>query len=194
MKKVIGKTNKSEKPMTLSCLMNAWAAHEAELLGFLRHHAPSHDDAEELLQEVFIKALRQGKQFCSVNKPRAWLFQVARNALTDHHRQNRESLPLDEEIPQPEAEPPPAVDTLSQCLPRVLEELPELDRKAILLCDIEGRPQQELAEQLGISLSGAKSRLQRARQHLRQQLEKRCKVRFDERGSVCCFTPRQLQK
>ncbi|OQA31318.1 MAG: ECF RNA polymerase sigma factor SigR [Betaproteobacteria bacterium ADurb.Bin341] len=180
--------------MSLPCLMKAWAAHEAELLGYLRHHCGHPADAEELLQEIFIKALRQGKQFCSVDNPRAWLFQVARNALTDHHRQNRESLPLNEEIPQPETAPIPAIDTLSQCLPRVLEELPELDRKALLLCDIEGKPQQELAEQLGISLSGAKSRLQRARLRLRQQLEVRCKVRFDERGSVCCFTPRQPQK
>lgn len=176
--------------MSLPCLMKAWAAHEAELLGFLRHHGGHADDAEELLQEVFIKALRQGKQFCSVSNPRAWLFQVARNLLVDRYRLQREALPLDESFPQPEMEALLPVDALSQCLPRVLSELPERDRQAILMCDIEGRPQQELAEQLGISLSGAKSRLQRARQRLRQQLETQCKVRFDAQGSVCCFTPR----
>ncbi len=178
--------------MSLPCLMNAWAAHEAELLGFLRHQSGHADDAEELLQEIFIKALRQGKKFCSVDNPRAWLFQVARHALIDHYRKNREYLPLDEGIPQPETEPLPAVDALSQCLPRVLEELPEVDRLAIVLCDIDGRPQQELADQLGISLSGAKSRLQRARLRLRQQLETACRVRLDARGTVCCFTPRKF--
>ena len=177
--------------MSLPCLMNAWAAHEAELLGFLRHHSGHSDDAEELLQEIFIKALRQGKKFCSLTNPRAWLFQVARNTLIDHHRQSREALPLDEDVPHPVTEPLPAVDALSQCLPHVLEELPAADRLAIVLCDIDGRPQQELADQLGISLSGAKSRLQRARLRLRQQLETACKVRLDATGAVCCFTPRR---
>jgi len=179
--------------MSLSCLMEAWATHEGELIGFLHHHSRHPDDAEELLQELFIKALRQGRQFCSVENPRAWLFQVARNLLNDKYRLHREMLPLDEELPQPETEAPPPVDALSQCLPRVLAEMPEADRVAIVLCDIEGHPQQQLAEQLGISISGAKSRLQRARLRLRQQLEVRCKVRFDERGSVCCFTPRSPQ-
>lgn len=177
--------------MSLPCLMKAWAAHEAELLGFLRHQGGHADDAEELLQEIFIKALRQGKKFCSVSNPRAWLFQVARHLLIDRHRLNRETLPFDEELPLPENETAPVVDALSQCLPYVLEELPEADRMAIVLCDIEGQPQQALAKQLGISLSGAKSRLQRARLRLRQRLETACKVRFDAQGSVCCFTPRK---
>jgi RNA polymerase sigma-70 factor, ECF subfamily len=43
----------------------------------------NHQDAEDLLQNVFLKALRQGRRFCSVENGRAWLFQVARNALAD---------------------------------------------------------------------------------------------------------------
>lgn len=118
--------------MNAPCLMTAWSACEAELLGFLRHRVGRIEDAEEVLQEVFIKAMRQGKQFCGLDNPRAWLFQA----------------------------------------------------------DIEGRSQQELAELLGLSLSGAKSRIQRARRHLRQKMEKGCQVRFDESGSVCGFTQR----
>ena len=68
-------------------------------------------------------------------------------------------------------------------------QLPE-DREAILLCDIEGMTQAEYATRLGISLPGAKSRVQRARQRLKARLSEACRVRYDERGNVCCFTPR----
>jgi predicted DNA-binding protein (UPF0251 family) len=57
------------------------------------------------------------------------------------------------------------------------------DRLAITFCDIDGGSQQALAEHLGISLSGAKSRIQRARQRLKQKMEKGCQVRFDETGT-----------
>ena len=176
--------------MSPPCLLDAWSAHEAELRGFLRHRMGDAEDANELLQDVFLKALRQGRRFCAVENARAWLFQVARNALADRLRSSREEVPLTEDLPAPRAEAAPQVDGLSQCLPRVLAELSEADRLAITLCDLEGRPQQVLAERLGISLPGAKSRLQRARVRLRQRLVEACQVRFDDTGKVCCFTPR----
>ena len=176
--------------MSLPCLMAAWSNCEMELRGYLRHRIGQPEDADEVLQEVFIKALRQGEQFCAVDNPRAWLFQVARNTLADRLRMSREHVSLPEDLAAPALESLRPVDDLSQCLPRVLSELDEADRLAITLCDLEGRPQQELADRLGISLPGAKSRIQRARQRLRTRMQEVCKVRFDEDGQVCCFTPR----
>lgn len=176
--------------MNVPCLMTAWSACEAELLGYLRHRVGHVEDAEEVLQEVFIKAMRQGSEFCDIENPRAWLFQVARNALVDRLRVSQQHVSLPEDLAAPSEEGPLPVDDLSQCLPRVLSELLESDRQAITFCDIDGRSQQDLADLLGMSLSGAKSRLQRARQHLRQKMEAGCQIRFDESGSICCFTPR----
>ena len=176
--------------MSRPCLMNAWSACEAELRGYLRHRVGHLEDAEEVLQEVFIKAMRQGEQFCAIDNPRAWLFQVARNALADRLRVSRDHVALPDDLATPAPDGPLPVDDLSQCLPRVLSELSEDDRLAITYCDIEGRSQQALADRLGLSLSGAKSRLQRARRRLKQQMEKACQVRFDEAGAVCSFTPR----
>lgn len=173
-----------------ACLMEAWQAHEAEMLVFLRHHLRDHGEAEDVLQDVFIKALRQGSAFCRIDNPRAWLFRVARNTVTDRRRRMRPFEPLPEEQEVVEADPGPVVDELSQCLPRVLSELSEEDRVAITFCDIDGGSQQALADHLGISLSGAKSRVQRARERLRAQLVRACQVRFDEQGQVCCFVPR----
>jgi RNA polymerase sigma-70 factor (ECF subfamily) len=172
------------------CLLAAWSMCEAELRGYLRHRIGQNDDADEVLQEVFIKALRQGPRFCAVDNRRAWLFQVARNALADRLRVARAHVPLPDDLANPADEPAPTVDELSQCLPRVLSELSATDRLAITLCDIEGHSQQELADRLGISLSGAKSRIQRARRRLKERMTSACQVRFDEDGKVCSFTPR----
>jgi len=179
--------------MSPPCLLAAWSAHEAELRGYLRHRLGDHQDAEDLLQEVFLKALRQERRFCSVENARAWLFQVARNALTDRLRVSRDRAPLPENLPAPPDNTSPPVEDLSQCLPRVLVELSEADRLALTLCDIEGQPQQVLADRLGISLPGAKSRLQRARVRLQRRLVEACQVRFDDDGKVCCFTPRSCK-
>jgi len=170
--------------------MTAWTSCESEIQGYLRHRTQRPEDADEVLQEVFIKAFRQGEHFCTVENPRAWLFQVARNALVDRLRVSHDHVPLPDDLVAEQEESLLPVDHLSQCIPRVLSELAETDRQAIVYCDIDGKSQQELADLLGITLSGAKSRLQRARLRLKAQMETVCQVRFDESGSVCCFTPR----
>lgn len=172
------------------CLTRAWREMRGEVRGWLRHQIDNDAEADDLLQEVFLRALRQGDAFCTLDNPRAWLFQVARNALTDRQRRSRPSTPLADNFLAPIADAPSTVDALSQCLPRVLSELGSTDRFAIIFCDIEGQPQQALAERLGISLSGAKSRLQRARQRLKAQLVSACQVRFDAQGQVADFVPR----
>lgn len=176
--------------MTPPCLFTAWSACQHELLGFLRHRLGRPEDAEDLLQEVFIKALRQSSRFCAIENPRAWFFHVARNALADRLRVAHTMIELPEDIPAPVSELAPVVDELTQCLPRVLSELSSDDRLAISLCDIEGQPQQALAEHLGITLSGAKSRLQRARRRLKERMENACQVHYDDQGKVDGFTPR----
>ena len=172
------------------CLLAAWDTCAGELRGYLGHRCPRPEDADELLQEVFIKALRRGPAFAAVDQPRAWFLQVARNALADRLRCRHHEIALPPDLPAPAVAETAPVDALSQCLPRVLSELSAADRLAITFCDIDGHSQQALAEHLGLSLAGAKSRVQRARQRLRQQLESACRVRYDENGAVCCFTPR----
>ncbi len=176
--------------MSTPCLLAAWSMCEAQLRGYLRHRIGRIDDADDVLQEVFIKALRQGSNFCAIDNRRAWLFQVARNALADRLRVSREHVPLPDDLVSPKNELAPMVDDLSACLPRVLSELSAADRLSIILCDLEGHSQQELADRLGISLSAAKSRVQRARKRLKERMTNACRVRFDDDGKVCSFTPR----
>jgi len=176
--------------LTYGCHNKAWRQHKAEIRSFLTNRARSSAEADDLLQEVFLKALLKGREFCQLDNPRAWLFHVARNLLVDRLRLTKEQVPLPDNL---SAEPITAiapVELLSHCLPRVLTELTTEDREAILLCDMQGVTQKDYARQLGLSLPAAKSRVQRARLRLRTQLAEACQVTFDDEGKVCCFVPR----
>ena len=177
-------------PSPPSCHSVVWRAHKNELRSFLAARCASAAEADDLLQEVFVRALLQGKDFCCVENPRAWLFHVARNLLIDRLRVAREHIALPDDLCDESDDETPAVDVLSRCLPRVLSELSPADREAILFCDLQGMTQQDYAQRVGVGLPAAKSRIQRARRRLHAQLVAACQVRFDEAGKVCCFTPR----
>jgi RNA polymerase sigma-70 factor (ECF subfamily) len=171
----------------------AWQAHEAELLGYLRHRLADADMADDVLQDVFVKAMRHGQGFCTLQNPRAWLFQVARNTLIDRARasQPHEPLPDGDDGPAaPQDEPPPAVDALATCLERTMAELSADDAAILAACDLAGRTLRAFAEDHGLGLPAAKSRLLRARQRLRDRLTTVCRVRFDPDGTVAGHVPR----
>jgi RNA polymerase sigma-70 factor (ECF subfamily) len=169
--------------------MRAWAEHERSLRAWLLRQLHEQVHADDLLQDVFLKAMRRGKNFCSLENARAWLFEVTRNTLADHLRRRRDSIELPQDLPAEVGEPAAPVETLAGCLPRILSELSPEDREAITRCDLEGMSQADYAALVGVSLPGAKSRVQRARLRLREQLTCACKLRLDDQGKVCCFTP-----
>ncbi|MDD5057375.1 MAG: sigma-70 family RNA polymerase sigma factor [Sideroxydans sp.] len=171
------------------CIVKAWHAHESELRNYIRHRTGDADLADDLLQEVFVKAMQQGKQFCVLDNARAWLFQVARNALIDQHRLGRNGVELPDDIPSPEPAHEP-LRALSACVARVLSELSPEDRDIIEQCDLEGVKQKDYATRHSLSLAAVKSRLLRARTRMRARMSTACQVQFDERGQVESHIPR----
>lgn len=174
----------------MNCIISAWGNYEAELRGFLTRHLANATQAEDILQDTFLRAINEGARFCSLENPRAWLFRVARNQLIDQSRSyafKKQSAELPEELPD-DTDEIPAITTLDVCLPRALARLETEDREVIERCDLEGELQAHFAEDKGLSLAGAKSRIQRARKRLKAELVDLCKVNFDEAGNVCCYT------
>jgi RNA polymerase sigma-70 factor, ECF subfamily len=177
-----------------SCIASAWHKHEGELHGYLRHRLADAAAADDVLQDVFVKALRQGRGFCALDNPRAWLFQVARNALVDRARTAHPHEPLPEELAESTlsvSDPLAPIAALADCVSRVLTDLPADDAAILRGCDLQGQTQVAFAKTAGLSLPAAKSRLQRARKRLRERLVQVCQVRFDEQCRVCCHMPRQ---
>lgn len=175
-----------------ACVLDSWRAHEAELRGYLLYRLSDPHLADDLVQEVFLKAMRYGKGFCVLDNPRAWLFQVARNTLVDRLRLEKNTVPLPEDFPEDlleEDHQTAPVEALAECLARVLSDLSAQDSDILRQCDIAGVRQQAYADAHGLSLAAVKSRLLRARQRMRDYLIGNCGVRFDAAGKVCCHAP-----
>ena len=98
---------------SLACVAAAWQAHESDLRGDLKHRLPDSHAAEDPLQDVFVNAMRQGEVFCSLDNPRAWLFQVARNAVVDRARVARHLVPLDDAEPELQAPTAEALESVN---------------------------------------------------------------------------------
>jgi RNA polymerase sigma-70 factor (ECF subfamily) len=136
-----------------ACVAAAWAAHESALRGYLRVQLLDGHAAEDMLQDVFVKAMRQGQGFCRLDNPRAWLFQVARNALVDRARGAKVHVALDDvgiELAAPQPEPVAPVDALVGCVARVLGEMSADDAAILRACDLEGQTRREYAERNGL--------------------------------------------
>ena len=171
------------------CVVKAWHAHEAELTGYLVRQLGDVSLAQDILQEVFLKSIRTGQDFCQLDNPRAWLYQVAKTTIIDHARATKPQAALPDDLAAPQDERAP-VDALDACVLHQLPQLAEADRDILLACDLHGQTVRDYADRQALSLPAAKSRLLRARQRLRQLLLDNCQVRFDENGQVCCHVPR----
>ena len=172
--------------MTFECVLQAWHDHQAELRGFLIGQIKEPAMADDVLQDVFFKAMREGQNFCDLQNPRAWLFRVARNALTDAHRLRKHWVPVSDHLADERGPERAPVDELDACINRTLPDLAESDRDILQACDLGPMSQEAYAQSRDLSLPAAKARIRRARERLREALAKRCDVILDESGSVCC--------
>ncbi|MEZ5289752.1 MAG: sigma-70 family RNA polymerase sigma factor [Vicinamibacterales bacterium] len=170
------------------CVLDAWETHEAELRRWLLSRLRDAALADDILQDVFVKALREGGHFCRLESPRAWLYQVARHAVIDHHRLSKTTVLAEDTLAQPEAAGTP-VDALATGLAAALAALDPDDRDVIVRCDLEGQTQAAYATAHQLTLPAVKSRILRARSRLRRLLVAQAGVRFGPTGQVCCHGP-----
>ncbi len=167
----------------MSTLDEVWRNHHAGVRRFVRRRVSDHHDAEDIVQDVFVRAQESLHQLQSADRLAAWLSRIAANRIVDHYRSRRPIEELPEDLAAQEAEEDP-VATLAPCLPDMIERLPETYRDAVRLSEIEGIAQHVVAQRLDLSVSGAKSRVQRGRALLRQLVEKCCRVFMGGRSIV----------
>jgi RNA polymerase sigma-70 factor (ECF subfamily) len=168
-----------------------WERSSAHLRAWFERRS-SAADAEDLLQETFLRVQERLDTLEDADSVGAWLARIARNAWIDHLRAaGRPEGALEPEAAGPTTESDANLDrTVAAWLEDFLAELEPADAAALRAVDLEGRTQRELAAEQGLSLSGAKSRVQRARARLRQRLEACCALAFDARGGILSATKR----
>ncbi len=169
----------------------AWSRARSMLHGFVRKRIDSAEDAEDVLHDVIARALAQRDSLLDDGKLHAWLFRIARNAIADYYRRGRpqgESLTENFELRDEQEES--AGKALAQCIFPLLAQIDPAHRRALELADIDGLSQAQTAEILGLSLSGAKSRIQRGREKLREVFLDCCRVEQGARGGIVDFQRR----
>lgn len=166
----------------------AWHRYHHLVQGYLHRRLDDPSLAEDLAQEVFLRLQRARPQLHTPGQVRAWLLRTAGNLLVDHFRARREHLPTVDELAAV-TDPAGALRQLEPCIEPLMQRLPAAYRDALAL-DLEGLPQREIARREGISLSGAKSRVQRARQLLQRQFERCCDYIHDHDDALVGLRPR----
>lgn len=165
-----------------------WNEFGERLRAFILKRVRDEAVAADLLQDVFLKIHARVAMLRESEKLRAWLYQITRNAIHDYYRRRQPLQELPEELPEalvaPAAPEPEAWIELAQCVQPLLQQVPEPYREALNLSDLQGLTQQEVAQRQGLSLSGAKSRVQRGRAKLKAALLACCALEFDRRGKV----------
>ncbi len=143
---------------------------------------------KDLVHDVFLKVYERLSQLKESEKLVGWMYTIARNAITDHFRRTAKKISRAEL--DWDSDPPGLNECVTSCVTEMMTTLPPSFRQAIELTEFKRLSQVELANVLGISYSGAKSRVQRARQLLRLKLENTCHLDFDAYGNVLnCENP-----
>lgn len=169
-----------------------WSRYARRLHGFLRRRLGSASEADDLLQEVF---LRVHVGLCCLEgwpQLERWLFRVARNLLVDHYRARRPTEALgDEEGPAalPDWDDDPAA-RLAFSLRETVGLLPEPYRGAVAATELDGLTQKAYARREGISLPAAKARVLRGRAKLKALLLACCHFELDARGGIVGYEER----
>lgn len=164
-----------------------WNTYSAELKSYIMKHVSDKHEAQDILQEVGVRLYQNTIRIKEVTNIKAWLFRVAYNLIVDHYREVSKYLLIGDigEISVPDTfENENFNNETAECLLKLVECLPLKDKEAIIESDYKGTKQSILSQKWGLSNSGGKTRVQRARKKLKAILFKCCEVKSDKTGNI----------
>ncbi|AGF78021.1 RNA polymerase, sigma subunit, SigZ [Desulfocapsa sulfexigens DSM 10523] len=166
---------------------NIWHEYHMKLTAFIRGKV-AEDVVDDLLQDVFIKIHTRIDSLKENKKLESWLYQITRNTVIDYYRSRRPTKNLPDWIEQPQHDEKETIrKELSSCLEPMVKELPDKYREAVRLSELEHKNQKEIAEMENISLSGAKSRVQRGRALLKTMLHDCCQIEINHNNTLVSY-------
>lgn len=172
---------------------HVWYALYEPIRSFIDKRVADKQSVEDLVQEVFLKVHVHIGALRDEAKLESWIYQITRHLIADHYRQKLQLASLEEGEPLLAPEEMLEEDIHAELAPSItamVNSLPPPYREALFLTDYQGLSQKDLAIRLGLSFSGAKSRVQRARGKLKQLLLDCCDFELDRFGRVIDYQPR----
>ena len=175
-----------------------WRELRARLGGFVGRRIGNPADAEDVVQDVFVRMQRNLDALSSAERLDAWAFRITRNAIADYYRASEHrrasgkgTAKILNELAADSIDSEPSTvaraEMASYCIAPMVRQLPQDYRQAIELTELEGMTQTAAAKQLGLTVPGMKSRVQRGRARLRAMLLRCCEIETDRRGGVVAF-------
>lgn len=169
-----------------------WKDYHHKLYSFVNKRVSDPAIAEDLLQDILIKVSAKIETLENTKKLQGWIYQIARNTIIDYYRSNKnlESELIGDLIAPETDQINQARQEVSLCLTSLIRHLPDKYRETMTLSEIEGITQKEIAIRQGISLSGAKSRVQRGRKLLKELLVACCVFELDQQQRMIDYHPK----
>lgn len=173
-----------------------WSHLSSDLRRFIRRRVSDDHVADDLLQETFMRIHRNIATLHETERLAAWVYQIARNVVYDHHRKASQApLALAEAELLSDGDREAQIGGGDISWPdEMIRSLPAGYREAVQLAEIEELSQQGVADRLGLSLSAAKSRIRRGKAMLKEILERCCAFELDGRGRVMGCDPKPNQQ
>lgn len=147
-------------------IQNIWKDLHKELQKFIFFKVKNKQISEDILQDVFLKIQLNVHNLKDSSKLTSWVYQITRNTILDHFRKDNNLFSL-ESIDIVDADNDVNFSKLIDCINSKINNLPNKYKEALLLTILKDFSQIELAEYLGISYSGAKSRVQRGKEKVK---------------------------
>lgn len=169
--------------------LNIWTTFHEELRRFIFSKVKDSDISNDILQDVFLKVQTNIHTLKDDSKLTSWVYQITRNTVTDHFRKTVSNIELNNIDIAEHEDDEPLYQSLSKCINNKINLLPDKYRQAIILTSFEHYSQLALAEKLNISYSGAKTRVQRAREMLKDLIADCKNVEIDEKGNLISYQP-----
>lgn len=163
-----------------------WQDFSGRILAYIRKRVADPEDALDLRQEVFVQVWQQLPSLRDERLLLPWMYRITRNTIANHFRRSyrddtaRETLLHESDTTE---ELHVLENELFCCLEPFLAELPDTYREPLHLY-MHGVSQQEIADKMGLSLPGAKSRIQRARDLLKERFVACCRYTLGEDGRL----------
>lgn len=167
-----------------------WTTYSPKLKTYIMKHLPDKDEAEDILQETGLRIQKNANRVKDITNIEAWLYKIAYNLIVDYFRKAKK-YSLIEDIKEISVPAAPEQENYNQetaeCLLKLVEYLPATYKEAIIESDYHGKKQSILGRKWGLSNSGSKTRIQRARKKLKALLLSCCEVRSDNSGNIIDF-------
>lgn len=162
---------------------NIWNNFHDELFNFIQKRIRNKEITNDILQDVFVKIHTKINSLKEEDKLKSWVYQITRNSVLDHFRKSKQIDSIEKDFPE-EIESQTFNNELTKCLIPFVKQLSPDFEEAIRKTDLGKLSQKEFAEEIGISYSGAKSRVQRARQELKELFSDCCEINTDKYGNI----------